>query len=69
MQHPAQINDTVRLSIDQNTSIELDVVGYELNDVDKAYHYHLQGTLSDGNNAATVQFGDVHQSLIILKED
>lgn len=68
-EHPLEVGSTTRLSINENADIEVTVIGYEFNGVDTAYHYHLQGTLSDGNNAATVQFGDVHQSLIFLKSD
>lgn len=64
--HPLEVNSDTNLAIIENVSISVRVIGYIYNGVDTAYHYHLQGELTDGNNTATAQFEDIHQSLIIL---
>lgn len=69
MQHPAENNSEVTLSVTEQIQLTATVISSELNGVDGAYHYNLQCQMTDGNNAATVQVDDVHQSLVILKSE
>lgn len=68
MPHPADNNTDVTLSVTETTQLTATVIQSIFNSVDGSYHYDLQCQMSDGNNAATVQANDVHQSLVILKD-
>lgn len=68
MPHPADNNKDVKLSVTETTQLTATVIQSIFNSVDGSYHYDLQCQMSDGNNAATVQVNDVHQSLVILKD-
>lgn len=68
MPHPADNNTDVTLSVTETTQLTATVIQSIFNSVDGSYHYDLQCQMSDGNNAATVQVNDVHQSLVILKD-
>lgn len=68
MPHPADNNTDVTLSVTETTQLTANVIDSVFNSVDGSYHYDLQCQMSDGNNAATVQVNDVHQSLVILKD-
>lgn len=69
MNHPADSGTEIQLWVTAELQLPAQVVDSVLNSVDEAYHYNLQCQFTDGNNVNTVQVTDVHQSLVILKEE
>lgn len=59
----------VQLMIVAGVTIPATVVSSELNNVDNAYHYTLQGQVGDGNTVAAISFVDVVEHLIIAPEE
>lgn len=66
MPHP--YTGEVELAVTATTSITVEVLDSVFVLVDGAYHYKLQGTMTNGNDAATVKILDVHESLVTGKE-
>ena len=58
----------VQLMITAGVTIPVTVTASELNNVDNAYHYTLQGNIGDGNTVAAISFVDVVEQLIIAPE-
>jgi len=54
MDHPAENSSEIMLPIIAEVQLPAIVLNSVFNTVDGAYHYDLQGQLTDGNNAATV---------------
>lgn len=69
MTHPAENGTEITLSVTAETQLSAQVMSSILITGTGAYHYDLQCQMTDGNNVNTVQVNDVHQSLVILKED
>ena len=57
----------VQLMIIEGVTIPVMVISGELNNVDGAYHYTLQGQVGDGNTVAAIIFSDVVEQLLITK--
>ncbi len=66
MQHPAPVGTDVKLNVTDTCMIDMRVTSVVFNTVDSSYHYSLEGVMTDGNNAATVQVGDCLGQLLIL---
>lgn len=69
MQHPAENGTEIQLWVTAELQLSAQVVDSVYNTTDGSYHYDLQCQFTDGNNVNTVQVTDVHQSLVILKEE
>lgn len=66
MPHPAPVSTEVKLNVTDTLMLDATVMAVVFNTVDSSYHYTLQTIMTDGNNSATVEVGDVVQQLVLL---